>query len=83
MEKRDWYIQGWQHDKFYPDFIVKTKAQNYIIVEYKGENLLTNEDTNYKKELGERWAYLAGEKYHFILANKNNIDEVIKEIQKL
>ena len=83
IEKRDWYLQGWQHDRFYPDFIVKTKAGNYVIVEYKGENLLTNEDTIYKKELGEKWTTLAGKKYHFLLAHENNLDDIIKEIQKL
>lgn len=83
MEKRDWYIQGWKHDKFYPDFIIKTKTGNYVILEYKGENLLTNEDTRYKMELGAKWTLLAGKKYYFLLAHVNNIDETIKEVQKL
>ena len=56
IEKKDeaLYLQGWHHNRFYPDFIVKTKKGNYVAVEYKGEALLTNIDTDYKKELGER-----------------------------
>ena len=58
MEKSDFYIQGWQKSRFYPDLIIKTKSNKYVIVEYKGENLLTNDDTKYKKELGCKWAEL-------------------------
>lgn len=83
MEKKDFYIQGWQRDKFYPDFIVKTKSGKYLIVEYKGENLLTNEDTKYKIELGQKWASLAGKNYEFHLVNENKMDEFITHISSL
>jgi type III restriction enzyme len=83
IEKRDFYIQGWRHDKFYPDFILKTKSGKYIIVEYKGENLLTNDDIKYKKELGLKWASLAGANHEFHLTSESKIDEHMTYIKKV
>jgi superfamily II DNA or RNA helicase len=83
IEKRDWFIQGWQSDKFYPDFIVKTNKGNYIVIEYKGENLATNVDTKYKNELGTKWASLAGKSYFFFLVEARNVDEIVTKIKKL
>lgn len=64
------YLQGWQRNKFYPDFIVKTKSGKYLLVEYKGENLLTNEDTTYKINLGKKWEELTPPNYLFFLVAK-------------
>ena len=77
------YLQGWQRNKFYPDFIVKTKKGNYLLVEYKGENLLTNEDTQYKIKLGEKWQELTGKNYYFFLVHKKNMEEFITKIKEL
>ncbi len=54
MDKNDFYIQGWQKFRFNPDFIIKTKSGKYVITEYKGENLLSNDDTKYKEKLGKK-----------------------------
>ncbi len=80
-EKVDFYLQGWRSGKFYPDFILKTENGKYILVEYKGEDRLTNEDTEYKKELGKFWEQLSGN--NFYLVGKKDIDEVLKEIASL
>jgi type III restriction enzyme len=79
-EKEDFYLQGWKSGKFYPDFIIKTKRGKYIIVEYKGEDRLTNEDTTYKDELGKLWEKLNAENVKYFLTGKNTIDNVLKEI---
>lgn len=83
MEKKDFFIQGWRRDKFYPDYIIKTDSGKYLIVEYKGENLLTNVDTKYKVELGKKWKVLAGDNYEFYLVSKKNTEKFITEIKKL
>ena len=77
------YLQGWRRAKFYPDFVVKTKKENYILVEYKGENLLTNEDTTYKIELGKKWEQVTPTNYSFRLVSKDKIEEFITELQSL
>jgi len=54
---RKWYsIQGWQQNKIRPDFIAAKKtAANHLelvyIIESKGEHLLGNIDTTYKKKV--------------------------------
>ena len=83
IEKKDeaLYLQGWHHNRFYPDFIVKTKKGNYVLVEYKGDALLTNVDTDYKKELGEKWEELTPPNYFFRLVSKDKIEEFITQLQ--
>ena len=56
IEKQDWHLQGWQKNKIYPDFLVclkssKTGTANFSILETKGEHLIGNPDTEYKKKL--------------------------------
>ena len=77
------YLQGWCHNKFWPDFIVKTKKKNYVLVEYKGAQLLTNEDTKYKTELGEKWECATESKYLFRLVSKDGIDKFILNLKSL
>jgi type III restriction enzyme len=54
---RGWYaIQGWQRNKVRPDFIVARKTNDneleiVYVLESKGEQLLGNKDTEYKKNL--------------------------------
>lgn len=75
------YIQGWMNHKFYPDFIIKTNL-SYFIVEYKGEQLLTTDDTKYKIKLGNTLDTLAGNNYQFRLVHANNINKFIKELSE-
>ena len=79
-EKAGFYLQGWKKNKFYPDFIVKTKKGNYFILEYKGGHLEEAPEAIYKEELGKKWKKLAGEKYEFELFGKSGIDKIIKDI---
>lgn len=54
---RRWYsIQGWQQNKIRPDFVAAKKTEeNHLelvyIIESKGEHLLGNPDSNYKKKV--------------------------------
>lgn len=82
-EKEDFYLQGWRAGKFYPDFIIKTKSGKYIVVEYKGEDRLSNEDTSYKEELGQLWEKLNGEVNKFFLVGKATMDNILKEISTI
>jgi type III restriction enzyme len=81
-EKEDFYLQGWQSNKFYPDYIVKLKNGNYAVVEYKGEDRISNDDTAYKVELGKLWERLNG-KSKFFLVGKATSVEVIKSLSEL
>lgn len=83
-EKQDpFYLQGWQRNKFYPDFVALTQNDNILVLEWKGEHLLTNEDTAYKEEIGKVWEKLGKGKLHFFLIHKGNINEVLSKIKEL
>jgi len=83
-EKKDpFYIQGWQKNKFYPDFIAVTKKGNIVVLEWKGEDRVSNEDTEYKVEIGEMWAKLGKGKLHFYLVHNKNIEDMLNELKTL
>lgn len=83
-EKKDlFYLQGWQRNKFYPDFIALTKNGNILALEWKGEDRISNVDTEYKIEIAKIWEKLGKEKLHFFLVHNANIEEVLNEIKKL
>ncbi|HUC20917.1 MAG TPA: DEAD/DEAH box helicase family protein, partial [Candidatus Polarisedimenticolaceae bacterium] len=82
-EKEDFYLQGWLSSKFYPDFIAKTKGGSYVLVEYKGEDRLSNNDTAWKKQLGELWQQSTGNKHLFYLVGKRDTVSVIKAIENI
>lgn len=81
-EQNGFYIQGWLNNKFRPDFIVKTKKGNYFILEYKGDQLVTNDDSKYKKEIGEIWAKISGNSYYFVMVEKNGINLIADIISR-
>lgn len=82
-EKEDFYFQGWKSGKFYPDFIVKTKGGNYLLVEYKGEDRLSNEDTTYKDSLGQLWEELNDGKNKFFIVGQATSDTILKKIAEI
>jgi len=56
IEKQNWHLQGWQKNKIYPDFLVCLKSSkngtaSFSILETKGQHLIRNPDTEYKKKL--------------------------------
>ena len=56
IERQDWHLQGWQKNKIYPDFLVCLKSSkngkaSFSILETKGQHLIGNPDTEYKKKL--------------------------------
>lgn len=63
-EKKDFFINGFINH--YPDFIVSMRSGNVILVEAKGDHLV-NEDSKNKIWLGNKWADLAGSKYHYFM----------------
>lgn len=57
-------------DNFYPDFIVMLNDGRILVVEYKGEDRITNDDTKEKDQLGQLWAKKSGNL--FIMARKKD-----------
>lgn len=75
-DSRKWYaIRGWKKGKILPDFIVaKKKKDNSLelvyVIESKGEHLINNPDTQYKKGVFDR-------------INKENVEEINFNLLKL
>lgn len=83
-EKVDpFYIQGWRRGKFYPDFVAVTKKGTIIALEWKGADRISNEDTEYKVEIGEIWSRLGWDKLHFFLVHTGNVEEVLQKVKEL
>ncbi len=82
-ERKDFYLQGWQRNKFYPDFIALTKKGNILALEWKGEHLTTSDETKYKDEIGKIWGKLGKDKLHFFLVHNGNVEEVLTRIKEL
>ena len=59
-------------DRFYPDFICELTDGRILIVEYKGEAYVSNDDSKEKRNVGERWAEASGGKGLFLMAEKRD-----------
>ena len=58
VAKNDYYLQGWQKRKVYPDFLACVNSNDLSgsklsVIETKGDHLKGNDDTEYKKNLFE------------------------------
>lgn len=63
------------HGKFYPDFIVELADGRMLVLEYKGDHLVTADDAKDKKLVGEAWAEHGGENYLFLMAVDQKTDD--------
>ncbi|MGI8419648.1 MAG: hypothetical protein ACR2LN_03310 [Candidatus Levyibacteriota bacterium] len=52
----------------------------YLLIEYKGEDRLSNDDTTYKVKLGELWEKICNNGNKFYLASKANSEDIVKTI---
>jgi type III restriction enzyme len=66
QEKFSFWLQT-STDKFYPDFICKLKDDRYLVVEYKGADRWSNDDSKEKRRLGELWALKSEGKCLFVM----------------
>jgi type III restriction enzyme len=70
-------------DFFYPDFIAQLTDGRILVVEYKGGDRATNDDSKEKANIGEIWARLSEGKALFLLATikkgGKSLAEQIKE----
>jgi len=73
------------HNRFYPDFICELKDGRMLVVEYKGEAYVSNDDSAEKRAIGELWAKTSQGSCLFIMAveQDNNGRDVRQQIQDL
>lgn len=62
------------HGKFYPDFVCELEDGRMLVVEYKGEAYVSNDDSAEKRSVGDLWAKMSGGKCLFIMAVEQDQD---------
>jgi len=68
-------------DKFYPDFVCMLNDGRYLVVEYKGENLWSNDDSREKRTLGELWELRSGGKCLFIMPKGKDLGAIVSKLK--
>lgn len=85
MDRLEFCINGFLNH--YPDFIVMTNSGKVVMIETKGEHLVSNDDSRAKAELGKIWQAQAGGRYRYymvgeydVASNPNaiSLDELLK-----
>ena len=56
---------------------------NIIALEWKGEDRVSNEDTQYKEIIAHVWEKLGKGKLHFFLVHNKNTEEVLSKVKRL
>lgn len=67
-------------DKFYPDFVCMLNDDRYMVVEYKGEHLWGNPDSQEKRNIGELWDLRSSGQCLFIMPNGPDYEAVRAKI---
>ena len=50
-QQGEYYVQGWQQGRIYPDFVAMASENRVLIFETKGQHLRGNPDTEYKQKV--------------------------------
>lgn len=82
-DKGEFALQGHRRPKFNPDFIAFTKSGKIAVLEWKGADRTSNEDTRHKEALGKDWAALDPDKRYFAVIGEENHHEVLREVANL
>jgi len=68
-------------DRFYPDFVAELADGRYLVVEYKGEDRWSNDDSKEKRAVGELWADRSGGKCIFVMPKGRDFAAIIQAVQ--
>ncbi len=67
-------------DRFYPDFVCMLNDGRILVVEYKGEDRWSNDDSKEKRDLGELWAKRSGGTCLFVMPKGKKLEEIREAI---
>lgn len=65
---------------FYPDFVAELEDGRVLVVEYKGGQLATNDDTRRKAQIGHQWEATSGGRGLFLMATAPDHDPHRREV---
>ena len=58
--------------RFFPDFILELTNGKILVIEYKGENLYSNDDSRNKRQVGQVWEKASNGRCFFLMARKED-----------
>ncbi|MBN1125508.1 MAG: DEAD/DEAH box helicase family protein [Sedimentisphaerales bacterium] len=67
-------------DKFYPDFVCRLTDGRILVVEYKGADRWSNDDSKEKRALGELWSERSKDQCLFIMPKGPNFESIRQKI---
>ena len=68
-------------DKFYPDFVGKLKDGRYLVVEYKGEGWMDNDDSREKEDLGKLWEKRSEGQCLFVMPKARDYEAIRRKVR--
>lgn len=68
-------------DRFYPDFVARLKDGRLLVVEYKGGDRWSNDDSKEKRRIGELWAEKSGGTCIFTMPEGNNLGAIREQLK--
>lgn len=66
-------------DKFYPDFVAKRTDGVIVVIEHKGEDRSTTDDSKEKATIGEVWASRSDGRCLFVMSTKADYKEKVRD----
>jgi type III restriction enzyme len=70
-------------DRFYPDFIAEVGDGRWLVVEYKGADRWTDDDSREKRRLGALWAERSGGRCAFVMPQGPDMSPIDHAINRL
>jgi hypothetical protein len=80
-DRGEFALKSWHPHTFNPDFLARLANGVDILLEYKGADRATDDQTRWKEELGAVWELLDAEKRYFRIVTKANLETVIAELK--
>lgn len=65
--------------RFFPDFLLELSNGKVLVIEYKGENLYSNDDSREKRRVGKAWEKASNGRCFFLMARK--MDEAGRNVE--
>ena len=69
-------------DRFYPDFVAKLKDGRILVVEYKGADRWSNDDSKEKRNIGELWAKRSDGSCLFVMPKGKDFGAITSLVRK-
>ena len=79
-ERHSFWLQT-TTDKFYPDYVCLINDGRYLVIEYKGEDRWSDDDSREKRDLGALWEKRSGEKCLFIMPKGKDLGAIEAKVR--